>query len=37
MTSLRSFHFLIYVFSNYNADDFTVTNVTFYPHFNVSS
>jgi len=37
MTSLRSFHLLIYVFSNYNADDFTVTNVTFYPHFNVIS
>ena len=37
MTSLRSFHLLIYVFSNYNADDFTVTNVTIYPHFNVIS
>ena len=37
MTSLRSLHLLIYVFSNYNADDFTVTNVTFYPYFGVSS
>lgn len=37
MTSLRSFHLLIYVFSNYNADDFIVTNVTIFPHFNVSS
>jgi len=37
MTSLRSFPFLIYVFSNYNADDFIVINVTIFPHFNVSS